>query len=198
MSIPKANSPLFDSLILELPQTLKDEITQTDIYLKAMRPLKFRRTIDKKAQKITYVASDYGVSYMFKISGSELTHNFQWYIVYNGKVETWHRRADLMEETLAKIAETDQPLAVRIYDALKTCPGSSNCHGEWCLARTPYAFNGEKQLSCHGSVEPAINQNGFNDAREFFHHLNKLAEEKISAGEPLPEKIVLCETKRSL
>lgn len=189
---------LFDSMISELPQALKDEIVKTDKHLKTMRPLKFKRSIDKKAKKITYVASDYGVSYMFKISADTLTHNFQWYIVYNGKPETWHRRADYMEETLEFIAKSDFPLSMRIYNALKSCPGSDNCYGERCLARTPYAFNGQKRLTCHGSVILGINPNDFNDARNFFNYLNELVNEKTNNGEPLPEKIILCKTKRTL
>ncbi|MCL2722767.1 MAG: hypothetical protein FWD47_15665 [Treponema sp.] len=109
---------LFDEIISKLPKVFKEEIIQTDNYLKTIRPLKFKRVVDKKAKKVTYVASDYGVSYMFKISDDKLSHNFQWYIVYNGKVETWHRRADFMDETLAKIVKSDHELAMRIYNAL--------------------------------------------------------------------------------
>ena len=189
---------LFDEMIAEFPRDFRDEIIQTDNYLKAMRPLKFKRTVDKKAKKITYVASDYGVSYMFKIDGDKFTHNFQWYIVYNGKPETWHRRADFMEETLAEIAKNDRLLAVRIYNALKTCPGLNSCHGERCLARTVYAFEEQRRLTCHGSVELGMNHGDFCDAREFFGYFNGLVEEKINAGEALPKKIIVRQTKRSL
>ncbi len=188
----------FDSMISTLPQALKDEITETDQYLKALRPLSFRRSVDTKAKKITYVASDYGVSYMFKISDDKLTHNFQWYIVCNGKPETWHRRADYMEETLVYIAKTDLSLAERIYNALKTCPGSDNCYGQRCLARTVYAFNGQRKLICHGKVDLGLNRDDFCDAREFLRCFNELVKEKIANGEPLPEKIIVCKTKRSL
>ena len=206
MSVSKNNNkaadaspkPLFEIMIADLPQEYKDEITKTDIYLKSMRPLKFKRTIDKKAKKITYVASDYGVSYMFKISNDKLTHNFQWYIVYNGKPETWHRRADYMEETLIHIAKSDPALSDRVYNALKICPGFDNCYGERCLARTPYAYKNKKRLTCHGGVELGMDQNDFFDAREFFRYLNELIEEKINSEEPLPEKIIVCQTKRSI
>ncbi len=193
-----ANTSPFDSMISTLPQALKDEITQTDQSLKSLRPLKFKRTVDPKAKKITYVASDYGVSYMFKVTDDVLAHNFQWYIVYNGKPETWHRRADYMEETLVYIAKNDFPLAERIYNALRTCPGLDNCYGQRCLARTVYAFNGQKKLTCHGKVEPGFNHEGFRDAREFFRYFNELVKEKIADGEPPPEKIIVCKTKRSL
>lgn len=190
--------PLFDTIISDLPQTYKNEITETDKYLKTIRPLKFKRIIDKKAQKITYVASDYGISYMFKISDEKFTHNFQWYIVYNGKPETWHRRADYMEEALVYIEKNDHPLSVHIYDALKRCPGGDNCYGERCLARTLYAFNDQKRLTCHGSVELGMNQDDFRAARKFFNYLNELIEDKITSGEPPQEKIILYKTIRSI
>jgi len=185
-------------MITELPKDFKNQIIQTDQYLKAMRPLKFKRTVDKKAKKVTYVASDYGVSYMFRISDDKLSHNFQWYIVYSGKPEIWHRRADFMEETLVEIAKSDHALAMRIYNALKTCYGLDSCYGERCLARTVYVFEEQKRLTCHGSVELGMNCEDFSDAREFFFYLNELVKEKINAGEPLPEKIMVCQTKRSL
>ena len=188
----------FDSMISTLPQAFKDEITETDHYLKTMRPLKFKRTFDPKAKKITYVASDYGISYMFKISGDKLSHNFQWYIVCCGKPETWHRRADYMEETLVYIAKSDHQLSLRIYNALKTCPGSDHCYGQRCLARTVYSFHGQKKLTCHGKVELGLSGDDFHDAREFFRYFNELVKEKITNREPLPEKIIVCKTKRSL
>jgi hypothetical protein len=189
---------LFDEIISKLPKDFKEEIIQTDNYLKTMRPLRFKRIVDKKAKKVTYVASDYGVSYMFKISNDKLTHNFQWYIVYNGKAETWHRRADFMEETLVEIVKSDHELAMRIFNALKTCNGLDSCYGERCLARTVYVFEKQKRLTCHGSVELGMKRKDFCDAREFFCHLNKLVKEKINSKEPLPEKIILCQTKRFL
>ena len=74
----------------------------------------------------------------------------------------------------------------------------NGCHGEGCLARTPYAFNGHKRLTCHGSVALGSGKDDFCDAREFFRHLNELIKEKI-ANEELPaEKIILYKTNRSL
>ena len=189
---------LFTILTSTLPQALKDEITETDSFLKALRPLKFKRTIDKRANKITCVAADYGVSYMFKITGDTLAHNFQWYIVTGGKPETWHRKADYMEETLDEIAKADYPFAVRVFNALKHCPGGDNCYGMRCLARTPYAFGEQKRLTCHGKVELGSNSEDFSDAREFFRYLNGLVTKKLANGEPPQERIILYKTKRSL
>ena len=186
---------VFDDFLQKMPKKFQCEIIGMDKYLKTLRPMKFKRVLDKNCNKITYVAPEYGISYMFKLDGG-FKHNFQWYIVHNGKAETWHRKADYMEETLVKIAQSDQLLSVRIYNALKNCPGSNNCYGERCLARTPYSFNGKKRLTCHGSVEPGLDKNDFNDVREFFRYLNELINEKISNNVKPPEKIILCKKKR--
>ena len=103
-----------------------------------------------------------------------------------------------MEETLAYITKTDLPLAERIYNALKTCPGLDNCYGPRCLARTVYSFDGQKKLTCHGKVELDLFRQDFCDAREFLRYFNELVKEKITNNEPLPEKIIVCKTKRSL
>jgi len=189
---------VFEDVLQKMPKKLHSEIMDMDKYFKALRPMKFKRVLDKNGNKITYVASEFGVSYMIKLSDDGFKHNFQWYIVYNGKAETWHRKADYMEEILVKITQSDQPLAMRIYNGLKICPGSNNCYGERCLARTPYTFNGQKRLTCHGSVELDMEKNNFCDVREFFRHLNELIKEKIANGEKPPEKIILCKTRRHL
>ena len=194
---------VFDTVLNEFPTKIRKEIIKTDGYLKSLRPLRFKRVVDKKAKKITYVASDYGVSYMFRMSddgqamGHDFSHNFQWYLVYNGKPETWHRRGDFMEETLIEIAKHDYPLALRVFNSLRGCPGLDNCHGERCLARTPYTFEDKKRLTCHGSVVLGHNKNDFQDARDFFRFFNELVIDKVNNGEPLPEKIIVSKMKRS-
>ena len=93
----------FESVISGLPQRFQDEIIEMDRFLAACRPLKFKRMVDKGGNKITYVASDFGISYAVHVSGAQSFHHFGWYIVYNGKLETWHRKADYMEEILVEI-----------------------------------------------------------------------------------------------
>ena len=187
--------PTFDSIISDLPDDFRSEIIETDGFLKSMRPLKFKRVIDKNGGKITYVASDFGISYSLKVAGGQFTHNFWWYIIHKGKPETWHRKADYMEEILAEIAKTDMPLAERIFNAFKIC---GHCYGAGCLAKTPYEFNGEKRLTCHGRVNLTMSQSDFHDVREFFRRLNIFMEEKIANGAPPPDKIILADTKRTL
>lgn len=187
--------PTFESVISGLPRAIRDEVRKADGFLTALRPLRFKRTIDKSGAKVTYVASDYGLSYAFQVSGTTLSHHFGWYIVYNGKPETWHRKADYMEETLAEIAKSDPELAGRVFYALNDCVG---CYGSGCLAKTLYAYDGEKRLSCHGRVLLRMCREDFDDAREFFRHANAVTGKKLSDGSLPSEKILVKSLPRSM
>lgn len=92
--------PTFESVIAGIPLETRFRVIETDIFLKSLKPLKFRRIVDKNGGKISYVASDFGISYAVSVSGAESMQNFGWYIVTNGKPDTWGRKADDMEETL--------------------------------------------------------------------------------------------------
>lgn len=186
--------PTFESVLSALPQDYRNEISETDQFLRALRPLKFKRSIEKSGNKITYVASDFGISYSVNVSGIESSHQFGWYIVCNGKPETWHRRADHMEETLAEISKTNPQLSDRIFYALNDCVG---CYGSMCMAKTLYTHNGQKRLSCHGRVMLRMCHDDFQDARSFFHHANALMETKIANGNPLLVNKYMFKTKES-
>ena len=187
--------PTFESILSELPQAFHGEIQKTDQFLLSLRPLKLKRTVEKNGSKFTYVASDFGVSYAVNVSGAQSSHQFGWYIVYNGKPETWHRKADDMEETLAYIAESDPPLAERIFYALNDCVG---CYGSGCLAKTLYAFNGEKRVACHGRVMLRMRSSDFRDVRAFFHHLNALMERRMAEGIQMGGKIFVRREEKTL
>ncbi|MDR1532891.1 MAG: hypothetical protein LBS62_12055 [Clostridiales bacterium] len=164
--------PSFESVIAELTQEYQAEIAETDAFLRELEPLKFKRFIDKNGGKITWIASDYGVSYQIETDGKYSPHSFNWYIITNSKPELWHRKADYMEETLNEIAKSDPELAARVFYHLNDCVG---CYGTHCLAKTLYAFNGAKRLSCHGKVMFRMCHGDFRDVREFFRHLNELS-----------------------
>ena len=68
---------LFDEMIMPLSKEYKDKMAFIDSYIKSMKALKFKRTIDKKSHKITYVSSDYGFSYNFKFEDNSFIHNMQ-------------------------------------------------------------------------------------------------------------------------
>ena len=170
----------FDNVLAGLPEELKEKILEMDIFFKSLRPLRFKRIVDKNGGKITYVASDFGISYAFIASGKQSLQHFGWYLITAGKAETWHVRADYMEETLNVIAASDPHLAERMFYALNDCVG---CYGSRCLAKRLYTFNGQKRLSCHGRVMLRTCNGDFNDIQAFFSYLNNIMECKITAGE---------------
>lgn len=188
---PPEGKPTFESVISELPEACQNEVREMDSFLKSLRPLKFTRTIDKNGGKITYTAPDFGVSYAIKIFHNKLSHNFGWYIVTSGKPETWHQKADHMQETLELIAQSDKPLSARLFYAVNDCIA---CYGQHCLAKKAYTFDGQTRLSCHGGrVVLRMCHDDFRDVREFFRYANVLMEQKINNGEALTEKLMLKE-----
>ena len=186
--------PTFNLILEELPPDFREEVIETDAFMKALRPLKMKRMVEKHGTKITYVASDFGVSYALRVSPGEYAQIINWYIVYNGKAETWHRKADDMEEALLEAAKSDPARAARIFQALQEC---NDCHGERCLVKTPYRFDGQGKLTCHGRVKLPIRREDFEDARAFIRDVNTVAARRVANDTPL-EKIILVNTKRSL
>lgn len=160
--------PTYESCIAGLPEEIQAEIGETERFLKALKPMKFRRAIDKNGKKITYVASDFGISYALYISGSQMHHSLQWYIVTNGKPETWHRRANHMEEVLQRLDSTNPELAGRIFHRLNECTGCRRS----CSVFTPYEYHGQRKTTCHGQVFLKMKAADFQDARDFFEAVN--------------------------
>lgn len=184
------SKPDFAQFLLGLPDKYREEVISTDAFLRALRPLKFKRTL--AGDKLTYVAADFGISYAIYASGDASYHHFGWYIVYNGKPETWHRKADYMNEILACIAKEDPDLATRIFRALNDCV---NCYGSRCLAKTLYSLNGENRLTCHGRVMLRMCKEDFQDTRAFFTHLNAMLAKKAAGGTLTTEKILLAKPR---
>ena len=191
---PEKVKPSYENTIGKVSPNFQTEVMEMDSFFKSLRSMKFKRIVDKSGYKITYVASDAGISYTIVASGAESWHHFGWYGVYNGPVETWHRRADYMDEILAKIASADERLAERVFDALVDCAG---CYQNG-LCKTLYTFNGKKKLNCHGRVMLRMNHEDFEDVRTFFQHLNTLLENKIANGDLLPDKIILSKMNNQL
>jgi len=178
----------FDSIIASLPESIAKSILGMDNFLKSMRPMKFKRVVDKNGAKISYIASDFGISYALYVSGAQTFHSFGWYIVCDGKADTWHVKADFMEETLNEIAKTDPALSERIFYAINDC---INCHSSRCLCKRLYTFNGQKRLACHGRVMLHMCDDDINDVKAFFTYLNAFMERKIEKGEPILEKVLM-------
>ncbi|WP_310602898.1 hypothetical protein [Anaerosporobacter sp.] len=159
----------FESCTLNLPVDIKAEVVKMDGFLKSLKPMKFKRQIEKHGNKITYVASDYGFSYGILPSYDTMHHELQWYILTNCKPEFWHRKADMMEETLNELAKKDLLLAQRMFDNLNECVGCSPC-----VVKTSYNFNGRKKIVCHGQMELKMKVSDFEDVREFINTINEL------------------------
>lgn len=141
--------PTFEKCISLLPAYIRSEIVKTDEYLKSLKLLKFKRQIEKNGNKITYVASDYGFSYAIYLSNDIFDHSLQWYIITNGKPETWHRKADMMEETLNRLFNTSPDFAERMFYNMDDCVG---CYKN-CLAKTRYGLRDKYKPVCHGKLK---------------------------------------------
>lgn len=161
--------PEFESCISLLPKEIHDEIVKTDGFLRSLKPMKFKRQIEKHGNKITYLASEYGFSYALYLSNDIMHHSLSWYIITNQKPEFWHRKADRMEEALKKLAETSPEHAERMFNNLAECIGCCRC-----AVKTPYEFNGKKKLTCHGAMEFKMCVSDFEDVRAFIGAVNKL------------------------
>ncbi len=169
------DKPTFQSCIENLPPSIKQEIIKTEEFLKKLKHLKFKRTIDKYGNKFSFLASSHGVSYAVYLNGELMHHSFQWYIVTNSTSDKWHRKADMLEETLEALQVQTPELADRIFYNLNECIG---CR-ENCLARSPYTYKSRKKISCHGHVVFKMLPSDFQDVRDFFAELDMVvADEK--------------------
>lgn len=166
-------APSLEKCISLLPAEIQSEIIKIDEYLKSLRPLKFKRQLEKNGNKITYVASEYGVSYAIYLSNDVFDHSLQWYLITNGKPETWHRKANRMEDTLGGLADKSQEFAERMFNNLYDCVG---CYQN-CLARTQYRFRNKNKVACHGKLKFKMSTTGFEEVRAFVDEINHLVGE---------------------
>jgi hypothetical protein len=177
--IAPGEKPDFEKCISLLPSDIQYEIVKTNDYLKSLKPLNFKRQMEKNGNKITYVASNYGVSYAIYLSNDIFDHSVQWYLITNGKPETWHRKADRMEETLNRFASKSPDFAERMFHNMDDCVGCS-----WnCLARTRYRLYDKQKTVCHGKLKFKMSTSGFEDVRTFIEEINNLVKESGTANE---------------
>ncbi len=169
--VPPTEKLTFESCLLRLPDALRSAVVDIDGWLRMIRPMKFKRQIDKNGEKITYVASEQGFSYALHISGDVMYHTLQWYILTQGKPDTWGRKADRMEDTLSHLEKTDPTFTQRMFHNLYECVGG---YGTGCLARTSYTFAGEKIIACHGKVFFNMNLSEFDDVKRFIGAVNEI------------------------
>ncbi|WP_041700182.1 hypothetical protein [Clostridium sp. BNL1100] len=169
-AVEVGQKPKFESCISLLPNEIRNEIIKMDSFLRSLRPFKFKRQIEKYGNKITYLASDYGFSYALYPSNDVMHHSLCWYIITNSKPEFWHRKADMMEETLKKLDETSPEFAERMFSNLTECIACRPCS-----VKTLYEFNGKKKLVCHGIMEFKMCVSDFEGVRTFINTVNDLA-----------------------
>jgi len=169
--VPPSEKPDFKSSLSKLSDTLRAAVVDIDEWLRLLRPMKFKRQIGKYGEKITYVASEQGFSYAVHIAGNVLYHTLQWYLLTQGKPETWGRKADRMEDTLNYTAKTDPAFAQRMFNNLYECVGG---YSSGCLAKTPYIFAGQKVVACHGKMFFNMNLSEFEDVKRFIEAVNKI------------------------
>jgi hypothetical protein len=172
--IAQGEKPDFGKCISLLPEEIQKEIVQMNDYLKSLKSLNFKRQLEKNGNKITYIASEYGVSYAIYLSNDLFDHSLQWYIITNGKPETWHRKADRMEDTLKALALTSPDFADRMFYSLADCVG---CYTN-CLAKTKYRFGDKQKTVCHGKLKFKMSTSGFEDVRIFIDEINRLIQEQ--------------------
>lgn len=166
----KTKRPTYEACIAQLPDDVRARVNDMDAFLRGLRPVKFRREIEKNGNKISYIASAHGFSYAVHPSGDYLCHTLQWYHVMQGKPETWHVKADHMIEVLERISEADPALADRLFGRLHDCVGC----GPGCLARRPYAFKGRQAVACHGKLWLTQRPEDFADVRALIETLGAL------------------------
>lgn len=170
LGVPVGEKPTLEKCISLFPLNIQNEINYMDSYLKMLKLFKFKRIIEKNGNKITYVASDYGFSYAIYLSNDYFDHSLQWYLITNGKPETWHRKADMMEETLKSLMQSSEEFAERMFYSLDDCVG---CYKE-CLAKTQYYLMDKCKFACHGKLKFNMSVDGFRDVRTFIDEIKHI------------------------
>lgn len=174
IAIPWGEKPTFEACIQNLPEAVKNEVLETDRFLRAMRPMRFRRTLEKHGNKVTYIASDEGISYAMYLSNDRMEHGLQWYIVMNGTPDTWAQKADNMLTVLDALAQEEEAFAQRMFDSLSDCSGCS----PRCLAPRKYTYSGQTRVACHASLRLTMRLEDFAAARRFLAMANRVHEQQ--------------------
>ena len=162
----------FQKLLTAMPPELQNEVTEMDTFLKSLRPLKFKRTADKR--KINYVAPEHGVSYAILPTDIKPIQHFGWYYLHDKEANKWYRKTDYLETILAEIVKTDPTAAEYIFNSLNEC---TQCKVKPCSAIS-YTHGGKQKLACYGRVIMSLFHEDFKHVREFFRQLNTLVTQK--------------------
>ena len=159
IDLPKGAKPTFDAVIAGLPDDIRAKIAEVDGFLRSYKPVKFRRSIEKNGGKITYLASDAGISYMVMPSRDVMRHSLGSYILWNKKDNLGKRNAAPLENALNQLAETDPGFVSRILSYKSDCTGC----GPNCICRVDYNVQGKTWPACHGKIDFKMALSEFDD-----------------------------------
>ena len=172
--ISLGEKPTFEKCISLLPEQIRNEIIKLDEHMKTFRELKIKRQLEKNGNKITYISSDYGFSYAIYLSNDMFDHSLQWYIITNGKPDTWHRKANGMEEVLERLYKKTPEFAERMFLNLDDCVG---CYDN-CLVKTSYYLKDKQKNVCHGKLKFKMSISGLEDVCIFLEEINCIVQEQ--------------------
>ena len=157
--LPKSEKPTFNAVIVGLPDDIRAKIIEIDSFLRSYKPVKFRRSIEKNGNKITYLASDDGISYIIKPSRYVMYHTLGAYLLWNKKSNLGEHNAAPLENALSQLAKTDPGFVARILSYANDC---IDCNPN-CLCRVNYKVQEKTQSVCHGKIEFKMVVSEFDD-----------------------------------
>lgn len=155
----KIVKPTFDSVIDALPEDIHTKIVEIDNFLRSFKPIKFKRIIDKNGGKITYLASDAGVSYVIMPHRNVMRHTFGSYLLWNSKDSLGKHNSEPLSDAFEKLAKEDTGFVNRILSYKTDCIG---CH-QGCICRVSYSVQGKMYSACHGKIEFKMILSEFDD-----------------------------------
>jgi hypothetical protein len=163
----------YEEVLSVLPAGVMKEINKMDLYLKSLSTLKFKRTVDKKNNKISYVSIDYGISYLIKLKNTQ--QEFGWYYIYDKQEEKWYRKTDYMINVFNEI---NPDIAERLFSFLTEC---TFCRDVENCGRLLYEYKGQKKTTHYGRVILGLKKQDFDDVKDFFNSLETLYYNKLSS-----------------
>ena len=161
---------ILDQLLMDLSAKAKKEINEMDVFLKSLPTLKFKRTIDKKSSKISYISTEYGVSYLIKLKNNH--QEFGWYFIHDREKNSWYRKPDYMINVFNQI---DHDIASRLFNSLMEC---TSCRDVNNCGSIPYEYKKQKKITHYGRLVLGLQKSNFDDAKEFFRYLETFCQHK--------------------
>ena len=168
IQLEKGEKPTFEATIAGLPGDIQNKINEIDAFLRSYKPIKFKRSIEKHGNKITYLASNAGVSYMILPSRNVMRHIFGAYLLWNSRENLGKHNALPFENALNQLAQTDPGFTARVLTYVNEC---TKCH-EKCLCCVYYNVQGKTHPVCHGKFEFKMAVSEFDDVMQLIQAIN--------------------------